>query len=95
MATLNGFVFAREAESLEAVHHLGKAVGLINQKLDTVEALSNSSISVVNFLIIREMFRDEQYSAEIHLKGLQKMVRLRGGLSRLEDDRTLVLKISK
>lgn len=95
MATLNGFVFDREAESLEAVHHLGKAVGLINQKLDTAEALSNSSISVVNFLIIREMFRGEQSSAEIHLKGLQKMVRLRGGLSRLEGDRTLVLKISK
>lgn len=60
-----------------------------------MEALSNSSISVVNFLIIREMFSGEQCSAEIHLKGLQKTVRLRGGLSRLEDDRTLVLKISK
>lgn len=31
MATLTGFVFAREAESLEAVHHFGKAVGLINK----------------------------------------------------------------
>lgn len=104
MATLNNFVFAAAAEQVvakeppEAIHHLTQAVRLVNQKLSTADALSASSISVVNFLVVREMFRGDRKSAEIHLMGLRKMIALRGGLERLEEgeeDRTLVLKICK
>lgn len=95
MATLNGFVFSNEAMSLEAIYHLGMAVRLVNQKLDTSEALSNSSISVVNFLLIREMYRGEHSSAMIHRNGLRKMIELRGGLAQLEEDHMLILKICK
>lgn len=94
MATLNEFVFASEAASSEAIYHLGQAISLVNQNLGSEEGLSNSSISVVNFLLIRNMFRDEQSGARIHLHGLREMLALRGGLSQLED-RTLVLKICK
>jgi Fungal specific transcription factor domain len=105
MATLNDFVFSAAAaegqgqevnEPPEATHHLSQAIRLVNQKLSTAEALSASSLSVVNFLVVREMFRGERRNAEIHLMGLKKMVALRGGLERLEgEDRTLVLKICK
>ncbi|KAH8880878.1 hypothetical protein GQ53DRAFT_521227 [Thozetella sp. PMI_491] len=95
MATLNAFVFAREDVPLEAIHHLGEAVNLVNQQLNTTEALSDSSISVVNFLIILEMFRGEHLSAQVHVQGLRKMVSLRGGLSRPEIDPTLAMKICK
>jgi hypothetical protein len=101
MATLNGFVFAAAGQEInkeppEAIHHLSQAVRLVNQKLSTPEALSTSSLSVVNFLVVREMFRGNRESAEIHLMGLRKMIALRGGLMRLEgEDRTLVLKICK
>lgn len=95
MATLNAFVFATEAPPSEANYHLGKAVGLVKEKLGTAEALTNSNISVVNFLAVRDMYRGDQLSAEIHLKGLLKMVELRGGLSQLEGDCTLALKICK
>ena len=95
MATLKEFVFGSEAVSLEAIYHLRKAVGLVNQKLGTSEALSNSSISVVNFMIVQGMYKEEHPSAEIHSNGLQKMIELRGGLSRLGEDPTLLLKICK
>lgn len=95
MATLNAFVFATDPVALEANYHLGKAVGLVIQKLNTSEALTNSSISVVNFLVVRDMYRGDQSSAEIHLRGLQKMVEFRGGLSQLEEDCNLALKVCK
>ncbi|KAH8651186.1 hypothetical protein BX600DRAFT_100372 [Xylariales sp. PMI_506] len=95
MSTLNGFVFATEAEPPEAMHHLGKAVRLVNQSLDTADGLSNSNIFVVNFLAVRDMFREEQPNVDIHWQGLQKMIKLRGGLSQLEDDLHLILKIHK
>ncbi|KAF7558920.1 hypothetical protein G7046_g5233 [Stylonectria norvegica] len=98
MATLNGFVFASDAGAFEASYHLGKAVRLVNEKLDTAEALTSSSLSVVNFLVVRDIHRGEQSSAEIHFNGLRKMVELRGGLSELEADcadGTLAQKICK
>ena len=95
MATLNGFVFNNEAVPLEAIHHLRKAVGLVNHKLGTLEALSNSNISVVNFMLIQGMYREDHLSAEIHWNGLRKIIKLRGCLLQLEDDHTLALKICK
>jgi hypothetical protein len=95
MATLNGFVFASNPLSLDAGRHLAKAIGLVNQRLATPDALAGSSISVVNFLVVREMFRGDRNSAEIHLNGLRKMIALRGGLSVLQDDHSLALKICK
>ncbi|KAK7229755.1 hypothetical protein V2G26_001925 [Clonostachys chloroleuca] len=94
MAILNSFVFGREPVSWEAAYHLGHAVALVNEKLDTPDALSNSNLAVVNFLVIRDIFKEDEASAKIHLRGLQKMLELRGGLCMVED-RTLALKIAK
>lgn len=95
MATLNGFVFGTQATPSEAIYHLGRAVSLVNERLGTTEALSNSNLSVVNFLIVREIHRGDQESANIHMQGLSKMIELRGGISQLAEDRTLTLKICK
>ncbi|CAH0004411.1 unnamed protein product [Clonostachys byssicola] len=94
MSILNAFVFGREPVSWEATYHLGQAVALVNEKLDTADALSNSNLAVVNFLVIRDIFKEDEASARIHLRGLQKMLELRGGLCTIED-RTLALKIAK
>uniref|UniRef100_A0A8H7K7V7 Transcription factor domain-containing protein n=1 Tax=Bionectria ochroleuca TaxID=29856 RepID=A0A8H7K7V7_BIOOC len=94
MSILNSFVFGREPVSWEATYHLGQAVALVNEKLDTLDALSNSNLAVVNFLVIRDIFKEDEAGAKIHLRGLQKMLELRGGLCTVED-RTLALKIAK
>lgn len=81
--------------SSKAIYHLNQAVRLVKQKLQTVEALSNSNLAVVNFLIVQELLREEQSKAEVHSQGLQKMIELRGGLSQLGEDSLLALKICK
>lgn len=94
MSILNAFVFGKEPVSWEATYHLGQAVALVNEKLDTPDALSNSNLAVVNFLVIRDLFKEDEAGAKIHLRGLHKMLELRGGLCMVED-RTLALKLAK
>lgn len=83
--------------SHEAIYHLGRAVGLVNEQLSTPKALSSSTLIVVNFLVVHEIVRESKSEAEIHLKGLQKMVHMRGGLANLEtsEDALLVLKFCR
>ncbi len=95
MATFNHFVFGREVPSVAATYHLTQAVALVNQALDTPTALSNSNLSVVNFLVVQELLRGARPEVEIHLKGLEKMIQLRGGISELRHDSMLMLKICK
>ena len=95
MATLNHFIFGREVSSVAAMYHLTQAVGLVNRALETPAALSDSNLSVVNFMVVQELLRGARSQAEVHLRGLEKMIRLRGGISALQQDRMLMLKICK
>ncbi len=96
MGTMNEFFFGRDVVSSKASYHLSQAIGLVNQNLQTAEALSNSNIAVVNFLVVQELLREAQPNAKIHMEGLQMMIELRGGISQLEaEDCILVLKLHK
>jgi hypothetical protein len=95
MATLNQFFFGRHVASSDAAYHLTKAVILVKQSLDTPEALSNTNISVVNFMVVHELLNGAKCRAEVHLEGLKKMVELRGGISKLGDDSMLMVKICR
>ena len=98
MGTMHGFFYGKESKDLMSsttMYHLGRAVGLVNQKLQTPDALSDSSLAVVNFLVVTELLRESQHKARIHLSGLQKMIELRGGLSQLGPGNLLALKICK
>lgn len=95
MGTMNGFFHGQDMLSSNASYHLGQAVSLVNQRLGTAEALSDSSLAVVNFLIVQQLLRESRTQAEIHLRGLQKMIELRGGISQLGQDNALALKICK
>ncbi|KAB5542787.1 hypothetical protein GE09DRAFT_226450 [Coniochaeta sp. 2T2.1] len=95
MATLNHFMFGREVSAVAAIHHFTQAVGLVNQALDTPAALSDANLSVVNFMVVQKLLRGERSEAEVHLRGLERMIQLRGGLSSLQQDRMLMLKICK
>jgi hypothetical protein len=46
-------------------------------------------------LITQEQIRQQLSAATVHVKGLEKMVELRGGLSQLGQNVPLVLKICK
>ncbi len=67
----------------------------MQQRLESEEALSDSTLSIIIQLIIQEQIRKEQWQAEIHYEGLRKMIELRGGLCEMEKNLPLVLKICK
>ncbi|CCC06300.1 hypothetical protein SMACR_00517 [Sordaria macrospora] len=96
MAALSDFFFGDQALTPEAIYHLSQAIHMVNQTLETNDAVSDSNLAVVNFLVIQELLKDSMKSkAEVHLKGLQRMVELRGGLLSLGEDNPLGIKISK
>lgn len=96
MAALSDFFFGDQALTPDAIYHLSQAIHMVNRTLETNDALSDSNLAVVNFLVIQELLKDSFKSkAEVHLKGLQRMVELRGGLNSLGEDNPLGIKISK
>ncbi|KAK3949828.1 hypothetical protein QBC32DRAFT_266050 [Pseudoneurospora amorphoporcata] len=96
MAALSDFFFGDQALTPDAIYHLSQAIHMVNQTLETNDAVSDSNLAVVNFLVIQELLKDSIKSkAEVHLKGLQRMVELRGGLMSLGEDNPLGIKISK
>ena len=79
----------------KALYHLSRTFALVKERLESDNALSDSTIAIVVSLIIQEQIRQQQSAAAIHVKGLERIVKLRGGLSQLEGNISLVLKICK
>jgi hypothetical protein len=88
MDTFSDFFQGRETASPKAMYHLSQAVSLVNQTLDTPDALSLSNLTVVNLLILEGILRGGRSSASaaIHLGGMRRMLELRGGLSMIEEE---------
>ncbi|KAJ5552674.1 hypothetical protein N7494_002052 [Penicillium frequentans] len=77
------------------MYHLSQTFAQVNKRLQGDDALSDSTIAIVMSLINQEQIRQHLSAAMIHVKGLEKMIELRGGLSQLEGNVPLVLKICK
>jgi hypothetical protein len=95
MDILNHFFFGENVAPASTVYHLNQALSLVNHNLNTPEGLCNTNISVVNFMIVHALLRGDRNTAQVHMGGLQKMLELRGGLSKVENDHMLMLKICK
>ena len=81
--------------SPKAAYFLSRTYAHLQERLDSAEALSDSTIGIVVSLISQEQIRNGYPGSKIHIDGLKRMVQLRGGLGRLEDNRMLLLKICK
>jgi hypothetical protein len=95
MITMNEFILDQPLQTSVSIYHLNQAVRLVNQRLQTPEALSNSHLSVVNFLVFQGLLKEDKQVAEIHLKGLYRMLELRGSLEELEEYPILASKFCK
>lgn len=93
METFIKFFTGGGANSPEVLYHLSKTFALVNKRLESDEALSDSTLGVILMLVIQEQVRREPAEAKIHFDGLRKMIELRGGLSQFEKNRTLLLKV--
>jgi hypothetical protein len=95
MGTLNRYFFGRDVDNSDVVSHLTRAVVLVNQSLDTPSATCDANIYVVNFMIVHELLHGAEDRALVHLRGLQKMTELRGGIADLEPNLKLLAKVCK
>lgn len=95
METCNEFFFSDGVSSPTALYHLSQTFTLVNKRLQSDEALSDSTLGIVVMLIFQEQMRKEKLESEIHYEGLRKMIELRGGLCQLERNLPLLLKICK
>jgi hypothetical protein len=95
MEACNGFFLGGGLNSPEALYHVSQTFALVRKRLESDEALSDTTIGIILMLILQEQIRKEDKEAEIHYKGLRKMVELRGGLCQLEQNPQLLLKICK
>jgi len=95
MGACNSFYFGEGHNSAEALFHLSRAFTLVNERLNSDQALADSTLGMVLMLMTNEKIRMEAAHAQIHFGGLRKMVQLRGGLDKLEGNPGLYLKILK
>lgn len=68
-------------DASESIYHATKTVSLVNEKLaDPSQALANETIATVANMATFESSNGTMSSMIVHMDGLEKMVRLRGGL---------------
>ncbi|PYH91363.1 hypothetical protein BO71DRAFT_51560 [Aspergillus ellipticus CBS 707.79] len=95
METCNAFFFSEGNTSTKALYHLSQTFVLVNKRLQSNEALSDSTLGVILMLIFQEQLRKAKIDSKVHYEGLRRMIDLRGGLNKLEGNWPLVMKICK
>jgi hypothetical protein len=79
--------------SPKTLYHISQAYALVNLKLSGPESVSDSAIAAVVSLAIYQQVNNLHSTGLIHLKGLYRMIQLRGGIARLmKENRALALK---
>ncbi|UKZ73630.1 hypothetical protein TrVFT333_001278 [Trichoderma virens FT-333] len=95
MQTCNEMYSDNGNSSPKALYHLSQTFNYVTRLLAGPDALSDSTIMIVVNLISQELIRKGYGDLQVHLNGLQKMIQLRGGLSKLEGNPALLLKVCK
>lgn len=95
MDTLNAFFYDQKALSRETSYHLNYAIRNVSARLGVSNQLDESSLLVVNFMLVQSLVQESEAGAVAHRNGLKQMVKLAGGLSEIDMTRTLLLKIHR
>ncbi|RDW60302.1 hypothetical protein BP5796_11908 [Coleophoma crateriformis] len=82
VTALNNLVIKQE-DPIEAVQHISHAFRLINAKLSGDGDVSDTTIAAVIIMSQYERLQGQYRQGVVHLEGLQRMVELRGGISKL------------
>jgi hypothetical protein len=86
------FLVGTERYSHEFTYHMCLGLRLINEKLSSSQALSDTSIATVISLCLIYSIRQLPMQVIVHFEGLCRLIELRGGLDQLHDNPTLVEK---
>lgn len=79
---LNNLVINQE-DHMQAIRHLSHTFRLVNERLSGNDAVSDTTIAVVVMMAQYERHSSQHSQGLVHLKGLQRIVELRGGISQL------------
>jgi len=80
----------------KAQYHMGQTLAFLNQRLsDKALALHDTTIFVVVSIIIFSTYLRDYATAMVHMKGLGRMVELRGGLDSFRYSPRLYTKLSR
>ena len=82
MTALNGLLVQQE-DPAETFRHLSHTFRLLNERLSGNEALSDTTVAVVVSMAQYELLQEHYSQGLVHIKGLQRMIELRGGISQL------------
>ncbi|KAF2736683.1 hypothetical protein EJ04DRAFT_575109 [Polyplosphaeria fusca] len=93
IAAMSDCFFDRRPDTPTAIHHLNQVIRIINDRLNSPETVSNTTISVINLMVVRGMMlQDTTYETKMHFEGLIALIQLRGGLAQFEKTPGLLLK---
>lgn len=95
MQACNEILKSRDGLSNKGISSLSQTLVRVRERIMSEDALSDSSLALVLTLVIQEQLRNQINDAEVHLRGLHRMIELRGGLDQLEGNSPLVLKTVK
>ncbi|KAH8689180.1 hypothetical protein BGW36DRAFT_433944 [Talaromyces proteolyticus] len=70
-------------DPLQAAQHLSRTFRLVNQRISEDTNVSDATIAVVLMLVQYERHEDRLEEGLVHLRGLLRMIELRGGISQL------------
>ncbi|OAG10003.1 uncharacterized protein CC84DRAFT_459240 [Paraphaeosphaeria sporulosa] len=95
MQACNELFLGDGEKSPAAIYHLSNSLKYVRERLESEEALSDSTMGMVMSLITQEQCRQQHKAARIHMDGLAQMIKLRGGLESLEGCLPILLKACK
>lgn len=95
MQACNEIFFANGETPPRALQHLSRTFTMVQDRVNGEEALSDSTLAIVISLFHQEQIRKQYAAARVHMEGLQRMVKLRGGIEKLESSPYLMLKTCK
>lgn len=71
----------------EAMRHLSHAFRMVNERLANGSTISDGTMAVVIMMSKYEPLRGKHRLGLLHLEGLQRMVDMRGGISKLAGEK--------
>ena len=93
-SAFNDYILRKSTKT--TVFHLSKTIALLNKILtEDTDSVRDSSVAVVVNLVTSAEFFGDQDAAKAHLRGLQQMVRLRGGLDGFAGNSKLHIKLGQ
>ena len=95
MQACNEIFLGGGEESPMAMYYLSNSLKHVRERLESSEALSDSTIGLVMSFITQEEVRGQHKAARIHMDGLARMVEMRGGLASLTGCLPVLLKVCK